>query len=77
MSEIQDAAISQIREVRHRISEQQEHDPQRVVDYYLELQRKFVKRLLPDNHIEETKSHYAVASDTNTTPSLLPLKAAG
>ncbi|MBN1876790.1 MAG: hypothetical protein JXA33_21380 [Anaerolineae bacterium] len=77
MSEIQDVAIIQIREVRHRISEQHGHDPQRVINYYLELQRRFAKRLLPDNNIGATEINHSVAAVTNSTPSLLTLKAAG
>lgn len=34
-------AISQIREIRHIISEEHGHDPQRLVKYYIELQKKY------------------------------------
>ncbi|NJR64020.1 MAG: hypothetical protein HC769_37890 [Cyanobacteria bacterium CRU_2_1] len=36
-----DDAISQIREVRHIISEENGHDPQRLVNYYIELQKQY------------------------------------
>jgi hypothetical protein len=41
-----DLTITRIREARHRISERLGHDPQKVVDYYLELQKKYRGRLL-------------------------------
>lgn len=41
-----DPTITQIRETRHLISEQCGHDPRRVVDYYIELQRNYQHRLL-------------------------------
>ena len=34
-----DPIIDQIREVRHRISEQCEHDPKKMVEYYMNLDR--------------------------------------
>lgn len=70
MSEIQDAAIIRIRQVRHRISEQHGHDPQRLVDYYLELQQQFTKRLLQNNHIEESETHSPVVSAMHPVKSL-------
>lgn len=36
-----DEAIGQIRETRHRISEEYGHDPQKLVDYYIELQKQY------------------------------------
>jgi hypothetical protein len=36
-----DEAIGQIREIRHRISEEHEHDPKKLVDYYIELQKQY------------------------------------
>jgi hypothetical protein len=36
-----DDAISQIREVRHIISEENGHDPRRLVKYYIELQKQY------------------------------------
>lgn len=41
-----DPTIERIREARHRISEEHHHDPQKVVEYYLELQKKYQQRLL-------------------------------
>jgi hypothetical protein len=36
-----DEAISQIREVRHIISEEHGHDPRKLVNYYIELQKQY------------------------------------
>jgi hypothetical protein len=36
-----DDAIRQIREVRHIISEENGHNPQRLVNYYIELQKQY------------------------------------
>ena len=36
-----DPAIDEIRELRHRISERFNHDPERLVAYYMELQERF------------------------------------
>jgi hypothetical protein len=36
-----DEAIAQIRETRHRISEEHGHNPQKLVDYYIELQKQY------------------------------------
>jgi hypothetical protein len=41
-----DATITRIRETRHGISERCEHDPRKVIEYYLELQKKYQGRLL-------------------------------
>lgn len=35
-----DPTLASIRETRHKISEECGHDPQRIVEYYLELQKK-------------------------------------
>jgi hypothetical protein len=44
--QVDDAVISSIRKVRHQTSEEQGHDPQKVVAYYLELQKEYRERLL-------------------------------
>jgi hypothetical protein len=41
-----DPVIDEIREVRHRISERFEHDPARLVAYYMELQAQYRDRLV-------------------------------
>lgn len=42
-----DPAIDEVREVRRQISEQFEHDPARLVEYYIKLQERHRDRLLP------------------------------
>lgn len=46
MKDKPDAAIAQIRQVRHRISEQLSHDPRQIIAYYMELQQQYAERLL-------------------------------
>lgn len=36
-----DEAISQIRKIRHTISQENEHNPQKLVNYYIELQKQY------------------------------------
>lgn len=40
-----DPTIARIRATRHRISQQFDHDPQRLVAHYIELQEKYRHRL--------------------------------
>jgi hypothetical protein len=54
MKQKNDPTIERIRETRHRISEKHDHDPQKMVEYYMELQKKYERRLLQD--AEETHS---------------------
>lgn len=44
-----DPVIDEVRKVRHRISEECGHDPERLVAYYLELQKQFRDRLISNN----------------------------
>jgi len=48
-----DPVIEKIREVRHQISEEHNHDPEKVVAYYVELQKRFSERLLEPSQTEE------------------------
>ena len=41
----EDIAIERIREVRHKISAEFGHDPKRLVDHYVELQKQYIDRL--------------------------------
>ena len=50
-----DPVIDEIREVRRRISARFGHDPERLVAYYIELQRRYQDRL-----IEAEKSPNAI-----------------
>ncbi len=53
MSTEKDIAIDRIREVRHEISASFDHDTQRMIDHYIEYQKKFADRLEP-----VTKPHF-------------------
>jgi hypothetical protein len=41
-----DPAVERVREVRHRISQHCEHDPKKLVEYYIRLQERHKERLL-------------------------------
>ncbi len=41
-----DPVIDEVREIRHRISERFDHNPSRLVAYYMELQKQFDDRLI-------------------------------
>jgi len=43
-----DPVIDEVREVRHRISARFNHDPSRLVAYYMELQEQYKDRLIKD-----------------------------
>jgi hypothetical protein len=46
--ELNDPVIDEIRAVRSRISARFDHDPERLVRYYLELQKRHADRLIGD-----------------------------
>ena len=46
-----DPVIDEIREVRHRISARFDHDPARLVAYYMELQKRYEGRLIKTEQI--------------------------
>ncbi len=48
----EDQVIGRIREARRQISEECDHDPQRIVEYYKELQRKHKERILSSEEDE-------------------------
>ena len=41
-----DPALTWVREVRHRISQQFDHDPKKFVEHYIQLQERHKDRLL-------------------------------
>lgn len=45
MKHQQDSGIAWVREVRHKISAEFDHDPQKMGDHYRELEKKYVDRL--------------------------------
>lgn len=51
-----DPTITRIRQVRHAISEKCGHDPKKIVEYYIDLQKTHRERfttLLRSNNLEE------------------------
>ena len=42
----EDPAIKKIRRIRHQISEEFDHDPEKLVKYYMEFQKKYQNRLI-------------------------------
>ena len=51
--EMNDAVLDRIRQARHQISEEHTHDPEKLVAYYIELQKQYSQRLLESSQIEE------------------------
>ena len=58
MSTNKDIAIDRVREVRHKISARFGHDTKRLIDHYIEYQKKFADRLEP-----VTKPHFDVTNE--------------
>ena len=54
-----DPVIAAIREVRHRISEECGHDPARLVEYFMEIQKQYEDRLLKTDDKEFTNQKAA------------------
>ncbi len=48
-----DPVIDEIRDVRHRISARCDHDPARLVAYYMELQQEYQDRLIEGPRADE------------------------
>lgn len=55
--QIDDAVIARIREARHQVSQEQAHDPGKVVAYYIELQKRYEDRLLESPRLDEEDIH--------------------
>jgi hypothetical protein len=45
-NDLSDPILDEIRDVRHRISEQFDHDPRKLVEHYRELQKRHANRLI-------------------------------
>jgi hypothetical protein len=56
-----DPVIDEIRAVRHRISAQFDHDPERLVAYYMERQKRHGDRLV--GHAKPEEHHEKVGAD--------------
>ena len=54
-----DPVVDEIRAIRHRISERFDHDPQRLVAYYLELQEQYRERLIDPTKTPEHEDQSA------------------
>jgi hypothetical protein len=51
-----DPTIARIREIRHRISEECGHDPKRLVEYYMKLEKeKYADRLVRPSNVPLTR----------------------
>ena len=48
-----DPVIDEIREVRHQISARVDHDPARLVAYYMKLQERYRDRLIDSSRISK------------------------
>lgn len=46
-----DPVIDEIREIRHRISERFDHDPSKLVAYYMEMQQQYKDRLIETEEV--------------------------
>lgn len=44
--DLADPVIDEVREVRHQISARVDHDPERLVAYYIDLQKQYTGRLI-------------------------------
>ncbi len=51
-----DPTIARIREVRHRISGKYDHDPKKIVEYYIKLQKKHKNHFLRTDEIKDKKT---------------------
>ena len=56
----EDLAIKRIREVRHKISKEFDHNPQKLIEYYIEFQKNYQNCIIDkvqflENSKEETK----------------------
>jgi len=54
-----DPIIDEIREVRHQISARVDHDPARLVAYYMKLQEQYRDRLVDTSTTSERADHSA------------------
>lgn len=66
-----DPAIDEIRDIRHRISADFDHDPAKLVAYLMQYQEQFRDRLTYDPRVESTASA-VVQPDTDKAVSSRP-----
>lgn len=48
-----DSIIARIRDARREISQEQNHDPRKLIAHYIELQKKYSPRLLESPSVED------------------------
>jgi hypothetical protein len=53
MSTVKDSALDHVRDVRHKISAQFGHDTRRLIDHYIEMQKKYAHRF--EKPVRESK----------------------
>ena len=53
---IEDPTINRIRSARHIISKEFQHNPEKLIKYYIELQQKRKKRLTKPSDLKAVKS---------------------
>ena len=58
---LSDPVIDEIREVRHRISARFDHDPTRLVAFYIERQKQYQDRLIETTKSTERRSDQPAA----------------
>ncbi|NOY59711.1 MAG: hypothetical protein GXO75_12405 [Calditrichaeota bacterium] len=58
-----DFTIDQIRKTRHQISKKFNHDPKKIVEYYIELQKKYGDRLLAKPQEEHAEASFIKKSN--------------
>ena len=51
MTKQSDPVIDEVRAVRHEISARFDHDPERLVAYYMELQERYRERLIESEEL--------------------------
>ena len=56
---INDITIAQIRETRHQISKRFNHDPKKIVEYYIKLQKNYKDRLLEEPNLKHAGKNLA------------------
>jgi hypothetical protein len=56
MKPTNDPVIDEIREIRHRISARFDHDPAKLVAYYMEMEKQYKDRLLKTEKEPEQRS---------------------
>lgn len=49
--------LTRIRKARQRISEKYEHNPYKLVEHYIELQKKYQDRLTSQTTLQEEKTY--------------------